>query len=294
MDRSCTHGGAQCTYNPKHHTLQCTSLNHAEYDLGGTAPARPHARQPQDLSDQSIGFDVEIGWSATRDPRCTALGLLPPGRRSRKRRDSSAFRSARRARPSGWRKRKRQSGSSPPSSRRPAIAQTRRKRAPRGHGERPGSRSHRQQPVVYVTPADADGVLRISGARLPTDDEWEYAARSRGGHPSLLGRLDRRPISLVPGQLGRRPHAVAEKRPNAWGLYDVEGNVWEWTLCRRRSKETPIANSRGGSWIDCEDIDGGPGKKPGHLIGLSTYFKIPIKLSHRYDDIGFRCARSGP
>jgi nitrite reductase/ring-hydroxylating ferredoxin subunit len=36
MDRTCTHGGAQCTYNPKRQTLQCTSLNHAEYDLQGT------------------------------------------------------------------------------------------------------------------------------------------------------------------------------------------------------------------------------------------------------------------
>ena len=36
MDRSCTHGGAQCTYNPKRRTVQCTSLNHAEYDLQGT------------------------------------------------------------------------------------------------------------------------------------------------------------------------------------------------------------------------------------------------------------------
>ena len=35
MDRTCTHGGAQCTYNRKRHTLQCTSLNHAEYDLAG-------------------------------------------------------------------------------------------------------------------------------------------------------------------------------------------------------------------------------------------------------------------
>lgn len=35
LDRSCTHGGAQCTYNRKRRTLQCTSLNHAEYDLAG-------------------------------------------------------------------------------------------------------------------------------------------------------------------------------------------------------------------------------------------------------------------
>jgi nitrite reductase/ring-hydroxylating ferredoxin subunit len=36
LDRSCTHGGAQCTYNHKRRTVQCTSLNHAEYDLDGT------------------------------------------------------------------------------------------------------------------------------------------------------------------------------------------------------------------------------------------------------------------
>jgi nitrite reductase/ring-hydroxylating ferredoxin subunit len=36
LDRSCTHGGAQCTYNHKRRTVQCTSLNHAEFDLKGT------------------------------------------------------------------------------------------------------------------------------------------------------------------------------------------------------------------------------------------------------------------
>lgn len=36
LDRSCTHNGAQCTYNHKRQTIQCTSLNHAEYDIEGT------------------------------------------------------------------------------------------------------------------------------------------------------------------------------------------------------------------------------------------------------------------
>ena len=36
LDRSCTHSGAQCTFNPKRRSVQCTSLNHAEYDLRGT------------------------------------------------------------------------------------------------------------------------------------------------------------------------------------------------------------------------------------------------------------------
>ena len=36
LDRTCTHGGAQCAYNHRRRTLQCTSVNHAEYDLDGT------------------------------------------------------------------------------------------------------------------------------------------------------------------------------------------------------------------------------------------------------------------
>jgi nitrite reductase/ring-hydroxylating ferredoxin subunit len=46
MDRTCTHGGAMCTYNPKRRTLQCTSVNHAEYDLRG---ALLHGRTHGDL-----------------------------------------------------------------------------------------------------------------------------------------------------------------------------------------------------------------------------------------------------
>jgi nitrite reductase/ring-hydroxylating ferredoxin subunit len=60
MDRTCTHGGAMCTYNPKRHTLQCTSLNHAEYDLRGTLL---HGRTHGDIRTypaKSSGLTVEI------------------------------------------------------------------------------------------------------------------------------------------------------------------------------------------------------------------------------------------
>lgn len=60
MDRSCTHGGAQCTFNPKRNTLQCTSLNHAEYDLRGTLL---HGRTHGNLrvyETKTSGMTVEI------------------------------------------------------------------------------------------------------------------------------------------------------------------------------------------------------------------------------------------
>jgi nitrite reductase/ring-hydroxylating ferredoxin subunit len=60
MDRTCTHGGAQCTYNPKRHTLQCTSLNHAEYDLRGTLlHGRTHGNL-RTYETKSSGSIVEI------------------------------------------------------------------------------------------------------------------------------------------------------------------------------------------------------------------------------------------
>ena len=64
MDRSCTHGGAQCTYNPKRHTVQCTSLNHAEYDLQGTLlHGRTHGnlrRYPTRLSGTRIAIATAL------------------------------------------------------------------------------------------------------------------------------------------------------------------------------------------------------------------------------------------
>ncbi len=158
----------------------------------------------------------------------------------------------------------------------------------------PGFEVDRKQPVVYVTYRDAEAYCGWIGARLPTDSEWEYAARAgaTGRHYWEGDRIDDRYLWYRANSDGH-PHPVGRKRPNAWGLHDVEGNVWEWSASTGRKGE-PIANRRGGSWVDCEFTVGGPDQHDSPLITLSIEFKVPIDLDHRYDDIGFRCVRPGP
>ncbi len=61
--------------------------------------------------------------------------------------------------------------------------------------------------------------------RLPTEAEWEYACRA-GTFGPYAGNVDL--MAWHKGNSGGAPHPCGRKQPNAWGLYDMHGNVWEW------------------------------------------------------------------
>jgi len=118
--------------------------------------------------------------------------------------------------------------------------------------------------------------------RLPTGDEWEYAAR--GGNKSLeyrySGSNNLDDVAWYRGNsrhlIRRRTHPVGTKRPNELGLYDMNGNVWEWTSNDWRP------SARGSSWFNHA--------KHGYDFALLTSnYAVPSNRDH---DLGFRLALS--
>ena len=161
-------------------------------------------------------------------------------------------------------------------------------------------------PVVYVSWYAAMAYAKWVGKRLPTEAEWEKAARGGVAHKRYVWGNSRDPSRANYGYYGKRTRNVGSYLPNGYGLHDMGGNVWELCLdeynknfYRRSPKKNPVAGvsnidvlmedftsvqtmrvSRGGSW-----------NTPG-----------PAGVANRGDDkptntnswLGFRCAKSAP
>ncbi len=128
-------------------------------------------------------------------------------------------------------------------------------------------------PVESITWFEAKSYCESMGLDLPTEAQWEYAARANDIHATYGAIND---IAWFNGNSAGSTHASGQKTPNAWGLYDTLGNVWEWVQdWYDGSQKTRVA--RGGSWFN-------------DARSARVSYRFPSDPAKGFKDIGFRCA----
>jgi formylglycine-generating enzyme required for sulfatase activity len=134
------------------------------------------------------------------------------------------------------------------------------------------------------------------GYRLPTEAEWEYACRAGSMTRYSFGddAARRRDYAWFDGNSNDKTHPVGQKRPNAWGLYDMHGNVWEWCwdayeagYYKRSPGADPLCSSQAGSPV----IRGGG--RADNLLFCRSAVRGRNAPDARVITLGFRVARVG-
>ena len=147
------------------------------------------------------------------------------------------------------------------------------------------------RPVEQVSWNMIQGFNTATSLRLPTEAEWEFACRA-GTTTARYGEVN--VIAWYNDNAGVTTHAVAGKLPNALGLYDTIGNVWEW--CQDWYSDTsytssPATNPTGPATGSARLLRGGPWVGDSYYCRASPrYYDTPDSLNN--NGIGFRVARN--
>jgi iron(II)-dependent oxidoreductase len=149
-----------------------------------------------------------------------------------------------------------------------------------------------ENPVYNVSWDDSQSYCQWAAGRLPTEAEWEYAARGgKEGMDYPLGdKIDAKQARF---NVASGPAAVGKFSPNGFGLYDMAGNVSEWTAdwfdgayYSRGENHDP----RGPEAGDYKVIRGGAWSDSARRI--TVFFRNWVRPNQRTPNIGFRCAAS--
>ena len=158
----------------------------------------------------------------------------------------------------------------------------------------------KDHPIVRMKWEHADAFCKWAGGRLPTEAQWEYAAR--GGEEGFIypsGNFLTHEDANYEDTGGRDrwdyTSPAGSFPPNAYGLYDMAGNVWEWVADWYHAKSYSHSPSKdppgpfrgyervivGGSWFNVPRV-----------LRISDRFKL-YEISRSFD-LGFRCLGNGP
>ncbi len=158
-------------------------------------------------------------------------------------------------------------------------------------GKQPSRYQNNMAPVENVSWTDAQDFCQKTGLTLPTEAQWEYACRAGSTGKFCFGNDEEMLVDYAHFGGWHGTQRVGEKKPNAFGLYDMHGNVWEW--CQdyfgeyptnevsepKGPKEATYRVCRGGSWNFLPD-------------GCRCAFRDRLRESYRSQFVGLRVVKN--
>jgi formylglycine-generating enzyme required for sulfatase activity len=161
-----------------------------------------------------------------------------------------------------------------------------------------GQSDSASRPVEQVSLNTIQNYLSVTGMRLPSEAEWEYACRAGTTTAFNNGSSDDATVGTIAwygSNSGNQTHAVGGKAANALGLHDMAGNVWEWVNDWYGStyySVSPSTNPLGPVSGTYRVLRGGSYFKPYGRRELRSSYRGSVTPGFTTYDVGFRVARN--